>query len=92
MRGPETEPEGASASGRLKKVSSRRNVTTTYVVAIGIVVVGFLTTPILTHQLGIVRFGVWALLGSLIPFLEILELGKRSHERETRFVGHRVIG
>jgi O-antigen/teichoic acid export membrane protein len=75
LRGPETEPEGASASGRLKKVSSRRNVTTSYVVAVGIVVVGFLTTPILTHQLGIVRFGVWALLGSLIPFLEILELG-----------------
>ena len=38
-------------------------------------VVGFVTTPILTHQLGIVRFGVWALIGSLIPFLEILELG-----------------
>jgi O-antigen/teichoic acid export membrane protein len=75
LREPETEPEGASASGRLKKVSSRRNVTTNYVVAIGIVLVGFLTTPILTHQLGIVRFGVWALLGSLIPFLEILELG-----------------
>ena len=38
-------------------------------------VVGFLTTPILTHQLGILRYGVWALIGSLIPFLEILELG-----------------
>jgi O-antigen/teichoic acid export membrane protein len=75
LRGPETEPEGASASSRLKKASTRRNVTTSYVVAVGIVVVGFLTTPILTHQLGIVRFGVWALLGSLIPFLEILELG-----------------
>ena len=38
-------------------------------------VVGFVTTPILTHQLGILRYGVWALIGSLIPFLEILELG-----------------
>jgi O-antigen/teichoic acid export membrane protein len=38
-------------------------------------VVGFLTTPILTHQLGIVRFGVWALIGTLIPYLELLELG-----------------
>ncbi len=37
--------------------------------------VGFLTTPILTHQLGILRYGVWALIGSLIPFLEVLELG-----------------
>ena len=75
LREPETEPEGASGSGRLKKVSTRRNVTTNYIVAISIVAVGFLTTPILTHQLGIVRFGVWALIGSLIPFLEILELG-----------------
>lgn len=75
LREPETEPEGASGSGRLKKVSTRRNVTTNYIVAISIVAVGFLTTPILTHQLGIVRYGVWALLGSLIPFLEILELG-----------------
>ena len=75
MREPETEPEGASGSGQLKKVSNRRNVTTNYIVAVGIVVVGFVTTPILTHQLGILRYGVWALIGSLIPFLEILELG-----------------
>ncbi len=75
LREPETEPEGASGSGRLKKVSNRRNVTTNYIVAVSIVLVGFLTTPILTHQLGILRYGVWALLGSLIPFLEILELG-----------------
>ena len=40
-----------------------------------VVAVGFLTTPILTHQLGIIRYGVWALIGSLIPFLELLELG-----------------
>jgi O-antigen/teichoic acid export membrane protein len=39
------------------------------------VVVGFLVTPILTHQLGIQRYGVWALIGALIPFLELLELG-----------------
>ncbi len=36
---------------------------------------GFVATPILTHQLGIQRYGVWALIGSLIPFLELLELG-----------------
>jgi O-antigen/teichoic acid export membrane protein len=72
---PELQPEGASGSGQPKKVSLRRNVTTNYAVAVVLVVVGFLTTPILTHQLGILRYGVWALIGSLIPFLEILELG-----------------
>ena len=51
---------------------------TNYISAIVIVGVGFVTTPILTHGLGIVRYGVWALLGSLIPFLELLELGVAS--------------
>jgi O-antigen/teichoic acid export membrane protein len=72
---PEAEPQGASGSGQLKKVTVRRNVATNYLVAVVLVAVGFLTTPILTHQLGILRYGVWALIGSLIPFLEILELG-----------------
>ena len=61
--------------GRPKKASVRRNVTTNYLVSASIVLAGFITTPILTHQLGILRYGVWALIGSLIPFLEILELG-----------------
>ncbi len=68
-------PDGLAGEGRPKKASVRRNVTTNYLVSVAIVVVGFITTPILTHQLGILRYGVWALIGSLIPFLEILELG-----------------
>ncbi len=68
-------PDGTSAGGRPKRASVRRNVTTSYVVSVAIVVAGFITTPILTHQLGILRYGVWSLIGSLIPFLEILELG-----------------
>jgi O-antigen/teichoic acid export membrane protein len=71
-------PEGASESVKPKKATQRRNVTTNYLSSIVIVLVGFITTPILTHQLGIVRYGVWALLGSLIPFLELLELGVAS--------------
>ena len=73
----ESEPQspGPSGSGQRKKVSFRRNVTTNYLIAVVLVAVGFVTTPILTHQLGILRYGVWALIGSLIPFLEILELG-----------------
>jgi O-antigen/teichoic acid export membrane protein len=44
-------------------------------VSITLVLVGFLTTPLLTHDLGILRYGVWALIGSLIPYIELLELG-----------------
>ena len=74
-----SEPEFPAAertgNSRPKKASLRRNVVTNYLVVIVLVVVGFVTTPILTHQLGILRYGVWALIGSLIPFLELLELG-----------------
>jgi len=58
-----------------KEASLLRNVGTNYLVTIVLVVAGFVTTPLLTHHLGIVRYGVWALLGSLIPYLELLELG-----------------
>ncbi len=75
LQEPELRPEGASGRGRPKKATVRRNVVTNYLVAVVLVAVGFITTPILTHQLGIVRYGVWALIGSLIPFLELLELG-----------------
>ena len=85
LREPELQPEDASgnndsennASGNKKprKVSHRRNVITSYAGAISIAAVSFFITPVLTHELGILRYGVWALIGSLIPFLEILELG-----------------
>ncbi len=75
LREPGLSNVGASGGTRPKKASVRRNVTTNYLVAVVIVAVGFITTPILTHNLGILRYGVWALIGSLIPFLELLELG-----------------
>jgi O-antigen/teichoic acid export membrane protein len=76
LRGePESAAVGASETRRPKKATERRNVTTNYLAAVVAVLVGFFTTPILTHDLGIVRYGVWALIGSLIPFLELLELG-----------------
>jgi O-antigen/teichoic acid export membrane protein len=63
-------------------------VATNYLAAAVTVVVGFVTIPILTHQLGIVRYGVWALIGSLIPFLELLELGFAS--ATINFVGRHL--
>lgn len=72
-----SDPEFSSGapSGRPKQVTVRRNVATNYLVAVVLVAFGFLTTPLLAHGLGILRFGVWTLIGSLIPFLELLELG-----------------
>jgi O-antigen/teichoic acid export membrane protein len=75
LQEPELRPEGTPGNVKPKRASDRRNVATNYLSAIVVVLVGFLTTPILTHQLGIIRYGVWALIGSLIPFLELLELG-----------------
>jgi O-antigen/teichoic acid export membrane protein len=67
--------DGVSETLRPKKATEKRNVATNYLAAVVTVLVGFLTTPIFTHELGITRYGVWALIGSLIPFLELLELG-----------------
>lgn len=75
LQEPELRTDGASARVKPKRATDRRNVVTNYLSAIIVVAVVFLTTPILTRDLGIVRYGVWALLGSLIPFLELLELG-----------------
>ncbi len=55
-----------------------RNVLTNYLTAIVLVATGFLVTPVLTSHLGIIGFGVWALVGSLIPYFELLELGLAS--------------
>ena len=78
LQEPEIWQAAASESAKPKRATQRRNVITNYLSSIVIVVVGFVTTPIFTHQLGIVRYGVWALLASLIPFLELLELGVAS--------------
>jgi len=52
-----------------------RNVLSNYLNSAVLVVIGFLITPLLTHNLGDIRYGVWALIGSLIPYFELLELG-----------------
>jgi O-antigen/teichoic acid export membrane protein len=75
LRESELQPEDPPRRVQPKKATVRRNLTTNYFAAVALVAVGFVTTPILTHQLGILRYGVWALIGSLIPFLELLELG-----------------
>jgi len=55
-----------------------RNVGANYTLALTSIVIAGLTTPLLTRYLGPLRFGVWSLLGALIPYLELLELGLAS--------------
>ncbi len=52
-----------------------RNVFSNYATAVAALLVALVTTPILTSGLGSARFGVWALVGAMIPYLELLELG-----------------
>jgi O-antigen/teichoic acid export membrane protein len=52
-----------------------RSVLTNYGNMLVLLLVVLFTTPLLTHGLGPERYGIWALVGSIIPYLEILELG-----------------
>jgi len=52
-----------------------RNTFFNYLNTGSVTVVVLVTTPLLTSHLGPVRFGIWALLGAMIPYLELLELG-----------------
>jgi O-antigen/teichoic acid export membrane protein len=52
-----------------------RNILSSYLNNITVVLAAFIITPVLTHHLGVVGFGVWALVGSLIPYFELVELG-----------------
>jgi O-antigen/teichoic acid export membrane protein len=53
----------------------RRNVLANYANVLALLAVAFFTTPLLTHGLGPERFGIWVIVGAIIPYLEILELG-----------------
>jgi O-antigen/teichoic acid export membrane protein len=51
------------------------NVLVNYVTVGVVALVGLVTTPILVHHLGTDAYGVWALVGSVVVYLELLELG-----------------
>ena len=46
--------------------------------------VGFLLSPLIVHSLGDVSYGIWVLLGSLVGYLGLLDLGVRG--AVTRFI------
>lgn len=70
-------PEDPTATGGVPRFPARyvRNVLVNYAAAMVSLVVALTTTPLLTHSLGTARFGVWALVGAMIPYLELLEVG-----------------
>ncbi len=47
-------------------------------------VVGFFLSPLIVHSLGDVAYGIWVLLGSLVGYLGLLDLGVRG--AVTRFI------
>lgn len=56
-------------------VRFRRNTISNYAKTVVSMVLALVTTPVLVHGLGRQRYGVWALAGAAVVYLELLELG-----------------
>jgi O-antigen/teichoic acid export membrane protein len=69
-----TELPAAAPSGRLPR-RYRRNLVSEYARTGAAAVIALLVTPILVHHLGVERYGIWALVGSIALYLELLEFG-----------------
>lgn len=53
----------------------RRNVISSYLTTATLALVGLVMTPVLVRGLGAEGYGIWALVGSLILYFELLEFG-----------------
>ena len=53
----------------------RRNVDPIYGVYAATLVSGLVVTPIIVGALGTEQFGIWALIGSILGFIGLLDLG-----------------
>jgi len=51
------------------------NILTNYATVFLVAVAGLVTTPIMLKYLGVAEYGIWVLAGSVVGYLEILELG-----------------
>ncbi len=67
-----------------RPVSRVRNVMTNWGAYIFSVVVNFFLSPFVVHSLGDSAYGIWILLGSLVGYLGLLDLGVRG--AVTRFI------
>jgi O-antigen/teichoic acid export membrane protein len=72
--GPPEPPASDSGDNALPEKFGR-NVLANYGTVLVMLVVALFTTPLLARGLGPERFGIWAMVGSIIPYLEVLELG-----------------
>jgi O-antigen/teichoic acid export membrane protein len=61
-------------AGQLPRRFSR-NVGSNYAVTAASIVVAVVMTPVLVHGLGVLEYGVWVLVGSLVWYLPLLEFG-----------------
>lgn len=69
--GPPPDDDGESAL----PPKFKRNILANYGNMLALLVVSLFTVPLLTHGLGPERYGIWAMVGAIIPYLEVLELG-----------------
>jgi len=53
----------------------QRNVGSNYAMTVASIVVALVMTPVLVHGLGKLEYGIWALVGSLVWYLPLLEFG-----------------
>ena len=56
----------------------RRNVVLIYGVYAATLVSGLVVTPIILGVLGTEQFGIWALIGSILGFIGLLDFGDRA--------------
>ena len=52
-----------------------RNTLSSFALSIVTVLVALIATPVLTHHLGHEEYGIWVLVGSIVGYLELMELG-----------------
>jgi len=74
-----TTPAGAAPAGqRVTRPRTARNVLLAWAAFAFTVGVNFFLSPFIVHTLGNAEYGVWVLLGSLVGYMGLLDLGVRS--------------
>ena len=74
---PEAAPNG-SPFRQVKRPPAIRNVLTNWMAFVVGVGVNFFLSPFVVHSLGNRQYGIWVLLGSLVGYMGLLDLGVRS--------------
>ncbi|HUA96645.1 MAG TPA: lipopolysaccharide biosynthesis protein [Acidimicrobiales bacterium] len=71
---PPAGPRSEDRGGRLPRRFAR-NAASNYALTAVLAAVALVTTPILTRHLGPQRFGVWVFVGSVVTYVQLLDLG-----------------